>query len=568
METIVPIDSGRCQRHPNRDIKDEEIRSILEKLSKTTDKITLIFDCCHSGHITRDPSGQVFRGVESDVAPFELLIENSRGFAAENFRYVLFAACRADEKAKETECNGLWTLSLKKAINLLSIKQLRPTHRNVFEQAFIEVALNANVQHPLIEGPKEQQNRIMFDTEIVFAKPYACVKKISEQSGKKLAILDVGEAHGVTIGSKFALFPLNCRSSTEEDLNLLVTVDTISATECSVLIPTHTNFTVENGCRAYEKFHAFDDLSISVTIVISTELTKWLETSNKDRDINIPLFVEKLKSFIDNCPYLNWKETSDGAFCVIHLIAPFPQLNFSDNVPIYSELQQRGFNLNTPSIVYFGQANKILALPIHLADMDNTFHSARETIANLGRYYRGLRIRNENLVSLSNNPIHDKIKMTVDWSHDKTSWNRIENCDMAVLHDGYYLQVNIINGSSKDVYIALLDFAEDGAITQVFPPPGGQEIIARGNKLMVKFDDPLTIASDLIPFETLKLFATTLPTDFRLLIQNGFRSGSEHSALEELLITSATRTIPQKRSSEDYWTSDQCMFRIEERQNC
>ncbi len=60
-ETIVPYDSGRAP-YENRDIKDDEIYLWLKDLTAKTSSVTLVFDCCHSGTITRDDFGGAVRG--------------------------------------------------------------------------------------------------------------------------------------------------------------------------------------------------------------------------------------------------------------------------------------------------------------------------------------------------------------------------------------------------------------------------------------------------------------------------------------------------------------------------
>ena len=56
-ETILPHDTGRAADAPNLDIHDKEIHAWLERLTAVTDNVTLIFDSCHSGGVTRDGEG-------------------------------------------------------------------------------------------------------------------------------------------------------------------------------------------------------------------------------------------------------------------------------------------------------------------------------------------------------------------------------------------------------------------------------------------------------------------------------------------------------------------------------
>jgi hypothetical protein len=68
--TIVPHDSGRPP-YPVRDITDDEIHLWLSRLTQRTPNITLIFDCCYSGTISRDAFGDASRAVDPDPRPRE-----------------------------------------------------------------------------------------------------------------------------------------------------------------------------------------------------------------------------------------------------------------------------------------------------------------------------------------------------------------------------------------------------------------------------------------------------------------------------------------------------------------
>src|SRR4051794_40516011 len=71
-ETILPHDTGRAP-HANRDITDDELYARLLRLGEKTRNITLIFDCCHSGSITRDAFGELSRWVAPDDRPLDQL---------------------------------------------------------------------------------------------------------------------------------------------------------------------------------------------------------------------------------------------------------------------------------------------------------------------------------------------------------------------------------------------------------------------------------------------------------------------------------------------------------------
>ncbi len=74
-ETIIPYDSGRMP-HKNRDISDDEIYLWLRDLGQKTGNITLWFDCCNSGSLTRAAFGGATRSVPRDDRPPSQLPES------------------------------------------------------------------------------------------------------------------------------------------------------------------------------------------------------------------------------------------------------------------------------------------------------------------------------------------------------------------------------------------------------------------------------------------------------------------------------------------------------------
>src|SRR5207302_3187457 len=71
-ETILPHDTGRAGDVPNLDIHDKEIHAWIERLTAITGNVTLFFDSCHSGGVTRDAAGVRARWVPPDTRPGKL----------------------------------------------------------------------------------------------------------------------------------------------------------------------------------------------------------------------------------------------------------------------------------------------------------------------------------------------------------------------------------------------------------------------------------------------------------------------------------------------------------------
>ncbi|MEJ7636534.1 MAG: caspase family protein [Singulisphaera sp.] len=120
-QTIVAYDSGRLTK-PNRDITDDEIFDRLRRLAAKTDRITLLFDCCHWARSTATRSAKSPARSNSTTGPAtssrpprsrrhnrgrHRLGATSKGARGRrpplpiDGSYVLMAGCRDEEKSFE-----------------------------------------------------------------------------------------------------------------------------------------------------------------------------------------------------------------------------------------------------------------------------------------------------------------------------------------------------------------------------------------------------------------------------------------------------------------------------------
>ena len=174
--TIMPSDSGRDPL-PNLDIVDDEIHEWLRRLSTKTRSITLTFDCCHSGTITRAARRATVRTVEADTRSLaEMGVDVSQlphkkkaqqrnvapgGWLAISNAYVVMSGCRDDEYSYEFENqqgndlvkNGALTYFL---TNALTTAKPGETYRDVFERASQGVTAKFPEQHPQIVGADDR----------------------------------------------------------------------------------------------------------------------------------------------------------------------------------------------------------------------------------------------------------------------------------------------------------------------------------------------------------------------------------------------------------------------------
>ncbi|KAG6899196.1 hypothetical protein C0993_012399 [Termitomyces sp. T159_Od127] len=207
-------------------ILDMTISKILSTIAENkSNNITVIFDCCHSGSGTRATDGLTVRGVDlptNYVVPANLLEHpQSTGLRS----HVLLAACERGRQAFENQVHGLFTeelLSLlkKEDINRLSYKDIIMRIRHLPSQA------------PQCEGV--YSDRIIFTAE---NKPRPAVFDIKPIPGmsNQFTFDSAGQAHGVTIGDKFAVH-------SNKHLNSLIGYVVVSKTtsfssECFAEVP-------------------------------------------------------------------------------------------------------------------------------------------------------------------------------------------------------------------------------------------------------------------------------------------------------------------------------------------
>ncbi len=154
-ETIVPVGLRSRARRPNRDITDDEIYDWLTRLTAKTQLVTLVFDCCHSGTVTRDVvRGAHVRRIEPDLRPPEELPPSpvasraaTRGAGPSGWlppgrRYTLIAGCRDEELSHEHDTPD--GADARRADVVPHARAQRPrapgaTYRDVFEPAALGV---------------------------------------------------------------------------------------------------------------------------------------------------------------------------------------------------------------------------------------------------------------------------------------------------------------------------------------------------------------------------------------------------------------------------------------------
>lgn len=209
-ETVIAHDS----RDPDHyDLLDKELALLIGEVEARGAQVTLLIDCCHSGHITRtvDERRPLARQSPPDLRlrPPETILRaepqaQTRAGAAPVDNHLLLAACRDEELANEYRdpVGASWHGALTYAF----LKTLRQspagrTWGEIYDRVYAEVRTLYPSQSPQLEGP---QNLQLFGGA---AETSAYALIVQEVQGTAAVKVNGGAAVGLTAGSRLALYP-------------------------------------------------------------------------------------------------------------------------------------------------------------------------------------------------------------------------------------------------------------------------------------------------------------------------------------------------------------------------
>ncbi|MBE9144273.1 caspase family protein [Planktothrix mougeotii] len=227
-ESLVPTDIGNSEA---RYVRDLELAKLLQDMVEKGLVVTVALDSCHSGGASRNLGDNCdirrAEGGEIDTTPrlteslvasadelaqtWQSLAQNNKnirnvtssGWLPEPKGYTLFAACRDNEYAYETDFDGerhgaltYWLLrSLEKFGTKVTSKIL---HNHIFGKIHSQF----EKQTPMLQG---ESDRSFFGND--FASPDLTVSVIEVDSENKQVKLNAGQAQGLRKGAEFAIYP-------------------------------------------------------------------------------------------------------------------------------------------------------------------------------------------------------------------------------------------------------------------------------------------------------------------------------------------------------------------------
>jgi hypothetical protein len=590
-ETIVPSDSGR-DPDPNRDIHDREIHHWLLRLAQRTPFVTLIFDCCHSGHISRrmeDSFSAPARWLQPDLRPLDelpplppelelspLSAMRGRDLGASAWRlplsdrYVLIAGCRSDESSYEILAapeqgqprHGALTFHL-----CQELANVRPgaTYRDVFEVVASRVTARYGRQHPQLEGVRNRQ--IFGLTDVT---PLRYVQVVAVEEGR--LALGAGAACDIRRGSTWSIYPAGTATLAGGVCPLgWVEVTKAGASRSEAKVREGGGITP--GCRAVERTHRFGELRFGVEIAVPP---------GRERE------AEPLRRRISRSEILELVGAAGSAGgkpereadVRIHLIPARRQAREGDALPELGALPADSW------VVVGGDDH--LKMSVHRISEPGVEEVLGEDLERLARYRFAMELADPG------GPLAGKIKLST-LRRSGGGWQE-EGADSGpangelVFHDGDSIAFRISHRHDKPLYFYLLDFGLSGAISLVDPAAGGEQkplVAGEIREVGIAEEERIELfIPECFPFdgkesslaaggvETLKLFASTREMDLEVLFQKGVRGvdlRKEDAAgesplrrlLRQTLVGSGTReTRRQEVPEDDQWTVTQYSFRL------
>jgi hypothetical protein len=571
-ETILPYDTGRGTL-PNRDITDDEIYLWLKELTEKTTAITLIFDCCHSGTIVRDPFGEEVRWVPPDTRPIsELpaspippeargLLDGGRDLGPSGWlplgeRYVLVAGCSRDERSFEIEeagvKHGALTFHLARE---LSGARSGMTYRDVFEAVAPRVTSRFPDQHPQLEGARDLE---IFGVKWI--EPMAFVPVVGREGDR--VVLGAGASAGMTVESHWEVYKPGTKVTENENPLGVVKITKVRAvTSEGELVEGSVKGEIAAGARAVEASHFVAEARMAVRVV-----------SPPHRDREVKSLIDRIRA----SKVLRLPGSAEHGETCVYLLSPRHEV--PETAPAYALGP-----LAEETWAVVGENGELLMPPRRRTE-SGAVDVLIKNLEKISKYRRTLSLRNDA------SALAGKVEIELLRNHPGLTLDEPDKGadGVPLFFEGDYLALKVLNRHDQPLFVYVLDMGLTHRVTQVYPVRGAQdplmampekplEIWTRhGEEIRVYIPDEfLSISSSpsVEGLETLKIFVTTHPADFHPLFQEGVR-GSEGTPRGGSLTDLLTATFegggyrdarPETRSGEEDWTTLELTFRLRRR---
>ncbi len=591
--TLVPYDSDRRRPSgkggPNLDITDDELHRRFLKIQERAGHLLLYFDCCHSGTMSRDLTGELARKLEDDDRYDDvdrgdennsrMLPTGPSGWLKLDKGYTLIAGCMDDQLSREykdpvtKEPYGALTYHVTQE---LSRAEGELTYRDIFDKAKTNVTRLFRSQNPQIEG---DWNRKLFESKEVLIEPFSKIKV----RNKRLVELQVGSVHGTTVNSLWEI-----RGEGLDDRNVFAHVmvrnvkQVTSIAEVSINQPEGMEWSdfvaeqsglsesltlpkaVNNNCRAIQVVHALGDQRMPVEVVGADT---WQ--------------TRQLRSLIADSAVVKLAANPEDAQILAALIEAREGEALDEPDCIAPELNE----VYESTWVITGRDRAMMPTPPHTTDEEDVIELTLSNLETWARYFNTHKIApigNDSLsgkftVELLNAPLDDE-----NWE-DAESLPTHEETGLPLVEDGQPVMLKLTNNYSKPLHFAIFGMDVMGGIDLLYPPSGAIEPLGPGDQFPLVFDTvslpenfPNMLAGG--P-ETFKVMITWKHVNFDVLVQGASKlvdengdevepEEGEHDATDWLIGASRGASMGsvrplKKKIDEDAWTVVQTDYYLE-----
>jgi hypothetical protein len=569
-ETIVPYDSRQGNVY---DIVDHEINDFVIDLSEYTSNITLIFDSCHSGTVSRGDEHLTARLTPDDQRKQPRYERRHQQQSIAKNSVTLSAAAsyqRAYERDKRRAepAHGVFTYYLLQALK-------RASRATSYRELMQEVSIGVKAEVP--SGQDVQTEGIIdssvFGGAAMRAEPFIPILAIDETYRGSITFR-AGAVHGVKEGTSVAIYDASAKTYKGSDGFLTnATVIGVNPTTAVARLP---EVDIDPKAAKVNKLSkvvlmapnfgggpTLVDLNPAVGLVdpsTSKPLVEALTTmlGGKDSDKNlvdsglVRLVTRGAKPANDGALLTLRRDKFRYAFPNDYLLLPpkdfcNPALLPKDNEEVWYLDDGTGRAV----FGYFASARQV---------------SSDGVYAVIERY-----ARQRNLLALANNAsgLSDKVSVTLDHipgsylkrcidGQVKKSFARDETKaphEVSALDQGQVFQLQLKNKSPNAIYVTVIDVSTDGSINIVYPDganPSAALLPAGEQKSL-----PAVATTPPAGMECYVVFVTKDPTDFSFLQVNGISRGEGAPSLLERLLNQSgkaiTRGPPEPIDNPDQW---------------
>lgn len=504
-ESLVPSDYV-SQKDGSRNIRDDELGALLDELKvKEPGNVTISLDSCFAGTGTRglldlQTRGGPWRGAPvpankvrgQDDSPSGLLNRGERPVPG----YVFLAAASHEQTAKEVRNDdnlpmGLYTYALAKA---LDASGPNTTYRDLFERLNDIVTRRRNDQNPQLEG---QLDKVLMEGTALPPQHYISVKVQPRRSGGDAVVLQAGKLHGMTEGSRFALYPAGTKDPKQSEKLADAVISTLSLTTATLTVQGKPDLEKLRTARAFETEHRYDN---SLLKVVSRGLDKLQGGPEAVAEIKAAELLE-----VQSAESRNWN-------VLIRAATAEDISNGRVNAGFRGVILERddGSVLGT---VQEGQTMGTAIKEILESEMRwITIKSLQNTDPNLQIEMRLIPVN----VELDTEGYVSKVLGDKPEGLRRTSGSQIE------LSVGDHVMIELKNSGSEDAYVTVLNLRSDGRVGPGWPQPL-PNFPAQDNKLkpgqVLRIREPYVFRiEEPLGQESFRAIATRTPTDFTPLI--------------------------------------------------